>query len=183
MEFPNIGNWLAFTQVLWYIYLHIAIKNIKLVSKFTLNPTCVYITKTSLYQIYLPSLTEFPTICKWLAFPGDSSPRPVLFTMVVLVDELQLLVLVPLAVLSVIRLLTLLNFQSAKYPGFEISELTWMSPKSIATTRDIWGRREGDVWVHNKAISMTLLTSSSLNSDNEESTSSTSRFSSYRFQA
>lgn len=49
-------------------------------------------------------------------------------------------------VVSLSRLLTSSNFQSAKYPGFEISvHLTSTSPESIPTTRDIRGRREGEV--------------------------------------
>uniref|UniRef100_A0A2P2MWN3 Leucine-rich repeat family protein n=1 Tax=Rhizophora mucronata TaxID=61149 RepID=A0A2P2MWN3_RHIMU len=67
------------------------------------------------------------------------------------------------------------NVQSVKYPGLEVTLLTSISPDSIATTRDINGRRFGELCVHNRAIPITRFTSSLLNSDKLESTNSTSR--------
>jgi hypothetical protein len=43
--------------------------------------------------------------------------------------------------------------------------LTSISPESIATTRDIGGRKVGDVCVHKSAIPTRRWTSSLLNSD------------------
>ena len=46
---------------------------------------------------------------------------------------------------SLIKLDPSLNFQSVKYPGFDVTLDTSISPESIATTRDIDGRSAGDV--------------------------------------
>jgi hypothetical protein len=62
-------------------------------------------------------------------------------------------------------LLTSSNFQSVKYPGRDVTVLTSISPESIATTRDIDGRKVGDVCVHKSAIPTRRWTSSLLNSD------------------
>ena len=51
---------------------------------------------------------------------------------------------VPLAATSFLKLVGSSDFQSVKYPGFEVTMLTAMSPKSIATTRDIDGLNVGD---------------------------------------
>lgn len=74
------------------------------------------------------------------------------------------------------------NFQSDKYPGFEVAMLTSISPKSIVTKRDIDGRDVGDAWVHKKDTPIIRFTSS-LNSDNLASTRSTSQLFSCSRQA
>ncbi|KAM0063601.1 hypothetical protein Hdeb2414_s0003g00092751 [Helianthus debilis subsp. tardiflorus] len=53
----------------------------------------------------------------------------------------------------------------------------------MATTRDIDGLCIGEVWVHRRAILVTLFTSFSSNSDSSSSTNSTSLLVSCRFHA
>ena len=85
-----------------------------------------------------PCLIESPII-GLEAFAGEFPTSP---TMLVLaVDELKWLVSVaPSPVMLVISS----YFQSVKYPDLEVTKLTSISPKSIATTRDIDGCNVGD---------------------------------------
>jgi hypothetical protein len=105
-------------------------------------------------------------------FAGEFSASPV---MLVLADELKILAWLPLVSSS--------NFQSVKYPGLEVTELTSISPESIATTRDIDGRNVGDACVHKRDTPIMRFTSSSLNFDNVESITSTSQLFSCKCQA
>jgi hypothetical protein len=68
-----------------------------------------------------------------------------LFTRLVLVDESLWLVSDALVASSLIKVLVSSNFQSVKYPGFEVTLFTSISPDSIAMTRDIDGRSVGAV--------------------------------------
>ena len=125
----------------------------------------------------LPSILHLPSpIISWssvlLAVNGEES----LSTAMLILGEFKWL-------FSLIKLDASLNFQSVKYPGFVVTLDTSISPENIATTRDIGGRSVGDVWVHWRATPIILLASSSLNSDNLESTSSISRLFSCSCQA
>ncbi|KAL4554019.1 hypothetical protein LXL04_037155 [Taraxacum kok-saghyz] len=66
------------------------------------------------------------------------------------------------------------NSKQVKYSGRVMTPLTFMSPESSATTRDIDGL-DDEVWVHKRATRITLFTTLSSNSDNFSSTNSNSR--------
>lgn len=97
--------------------------------------------------------------------------------------ELYRLVSSPRVSMSLIELVTSLNFHSVKYAGLEIAGLTSASPESIATTRDIDGLSVGDDWLHNRPTLITRFASSSLSEANCESSSSISSLFSCRCQA
>ena len=103
--------------------------------------------------------------------------------MLVLADVLKMLAWVPMVATSLSKLVSSSNFQSVKYPGLEVTELTSISPESIATTRDIDGRNVGDACVHKRDTPIMRFTSSSLNFGNVESITSTSQLFSCKCQA
>ena len=115
-----------------------------------------------------------------VASTGEGCESP---NMLVLVAMLYRLVSVLLVLTSLIKLVLSSNFQSLKYPGLEVIVLTSASPESIATARDIDGLSIGDAWLHKRPTPIARFTSSSLYSDNFESTSSISRSFSCRCQA
>ena len=84
----------------------------------------------------------FSIISPSIGLEASAGEFPTSPTMLVVADdELKWLVsIVP----SLVTLVISSYFQSVKYPGLEVTVLTSISPESIATTRDIDGRKVGD---------------------------------------